>query len=92
METVRAHVHVAGRVQGVCFRAETCDMATRLGVTGFVRNLHDGRVEAIFEGPRDKVEEAIAWCRHGPPAASVSRVEFAFEAATGEFHDFGTRW
>lgn len=92
MDAVRAHVHVFGRVQGVCFRAETCAMAVRLGVAGWVKNLQDGRVEATFEGPRDKVEEAIAWCRHGPPAASVSRVEVAWEAATGEFRGFDTSW
>lgn len=92
METVRAHVWVRGRVQGVCFRAETCDMAGALGVTGWVRNLHDGRVEAVFEGPRDKVEQAVAWCRHGPPAARVSGLDIEWEPATGEFTGFVTRW
>ncbi len=92
MEAARAHVHVSGRVQGVCFRAATCDEAERLGLAGWVRNLHDGRVEAVFEGPRDRVDEAVAWCRHGPPAAQVSRVEVAFEAPTGEFRGFETTW
>ncbi|MBI5367263.1 MAG: acylphosphatase, partial [Planctomycetes bacterium] len=55
-EIARAHVLVAGRVQGVCFRACTREEARRLGVAGWVRNLPDGRVEAVFEGPRDRVE------------------------------------
>lgn len=92
MDQARAHVHVRGRVQGVCFRAETLDMAEAVGVTGWVRNLHDGRVEAVFEGPREKVDQAVAWCRHGPPAASVTGVELVWEAPTGEFKAFEMRW
>lgn len=92
MEPVRAHVWVSGRVQGVCFRTYTCDEAARLGVTGWVRNLRDGRVEALFEGPRPDVEQAVEWCRHGPPAANVANLEIAWEPATGELDGFSTRW
>lgn len=92
MQAVRAHVFVRGRVQGVCFRAYTCETANALGVTGWVRNLHDGRVEAVFEGPRDRVEKAVEWCRHGPPAAMVVGVDLSWEAATGQFRGFTTKW
>ena len=83
-ERVRAHVWIAGRVQGVMFRAYTVDEASVRGVTGWVGNIPDGRVEAVFEGERAVVEAMIAWCRKGPPAARVSSVEVAWEEPTGE--------
>jgi acylphosphatase len=88
---VRAHVYVSGLVQGVCFRAYTQELARELGVTGWVRNLPDGRVEAIFEGGREKVEEMINFCRRGPPGADVSDVEVSWEKYRGEFTDFSIR-
>ena len=84
----RAHVYVSGLVQGVFFRYETAKLALRLGLTGWVRNLYDERVEAIFEGEKDKVEEAIEFCRHGPPNARVSNIEVKWEEWTGKYHDF----
>jgi acylphosphatase len=60
-DRTRAHVHVSGRVQGVYYRANTRDTARALGVDGWVRNLPDGRVEAVFEGPSDAVVEMIEW-------------------------------
>ena len=83
-ERVRAHVWIAGRVQGVAFRAYTIDEASVRGVTGWVGNIPDGRVEAVFEGERAVVEAMIAWCRKGPPAARVSSVEVTWEEPTGE--------
>lgn len=83
MAMARAHVWVSGRVQGVCFRAYTREEARRLGLAGWVRNLPDGRVEAVFEGEKEKVERAVAWCRLGPPSADVSGVEVAWEGTTG---------
>ncbi len=77
-ERVRAHVVVSGVVQGVYFRAGTARMAIELGVDGWVRNLDDGRVEALFEGPAGLVAEAVAWVRHGPPRAVVEDVEIDF--------------
>lgn len=73
----RVKVAVSGRVQGVFFRASTQDVATDLGLSGKVRNLPDGRVEAIFQGPADAVDEAVAFCRQGPPQARVDDVEIA---------------
>ncbi|QSW99479.1 acylphosphatase [Haloterrigena alkaliphila] len=80
----RAHVFVSGTVQGVYYRATTRDTARERGVGGWVKNLEDGRVEAIFEGPEDAVEGMIEWCHTGSPAADVEDVEAEFEEPQGE--------
>jgi len=85
---VRAHVYISGLVQGVYFRYETMRRARRLNVTGWVRNLPDGRVEAIFEGEREAVEKMISFCRRGPPGAIVRDVKVSWGEPTGEFRDF----
>ena len=85
-------MHVSGRVQGVFFRYETQDEAVRQGVTGWVRNLEDGRVEAVFEGEKDKVEKLVEFCRLGPRGARVAHVEVSQEVYTGEFGDFQVRY
>lgn len=82
-ERTRAHVFVSGTVQGVYFRANTRDTATHKGVDGWVRNLDDGRVEAIFEGPSDAVEEMIEWCHSGSPAARVEDVDVEYGEPDG---------
>lgn len=92
LKLVRAHVYVSGRVQGVFFRANTRRLALKLGVTGWVRNLPDGRVEAVFEGEEGKVREIVDWCRRGPPGAIVSRIEVYWEPYVGEFRSFTIRW
>ncbi len=74
MDHVHAHVFVSGHVQGVYFRATTRDRARDQGVDGWVRNLDDGRVEAVFEGPRDAVESMVKFCHEGSPAARVDDV------------------
>jgi acylphosphatase len=74
-ERVRAHVYVTGKVQGVYFRATTRDTAREHGVDGWVQNLPDGRVEAVFEGPREAVERMVEFCHDGSPAARVDDVE-----------------
>ncbi|MCP5003783.1 MAG: acylphosphatase [Planctomycetes bacterium] len=84
----RAHVFADGRVQGVFFRASTRAEAIQLGLTGWVKNCKDGRVEAVFEGAKENVEKAVEWCRKGPPGASVTHVEVDFGHATGEFGTF----
>lgn len=71
----RVRVVVTGRVQGVFYRASTVDRARELGVSGWVRNLPDGRVEAEFQGPGDAVEAAVDFARSGPPTASVTGAE-----------------
>jgi len=89
---VRAHVLVTGRVQGVFFRTETQDEAMRHNVAGWVRNLPDGRVEAIFEGDKENVDRLIEFCRRGPPGARVTRVDVSWEDYTGEFKGFRIRY
>jgi acylphosphatase len=82
-QPVRRRVRVEGRVQGVWFRGATQAQARALGLAGWVRNRPDGSVEAVFEGPRAAVEHALAFCRRGPPAAHVERVEVADEPPEG---------
>lgn len=89
---VRAKVIVQGLVQGVFFRQSTSDMAGQIGVSGWVKNLPDGRVEAIFEGEETLVEKALAWCQSGPPAAQVTSIEVKWEAFRGEFDGFQVRY
>jgi len=89
---VRAHVLVTGRVQGVFFRTETQDEAMRHNVAGWVRNLPDGRVEAVFEGEKENVDRLIEFCRRGPPGARVTRVDVSWEDYTGEFKGFRIRY
>jgi acylphosphatase len=77
-------VVVDGRVQGVGFRASAARQAARLGVVGWTRNLPDGRVEAVYEGPRDAVEEMLAWTRRGPVSARVDQMDIHDEEPKGE--------
>jgi len=87
-QKVRAHVFLGGRVQGVFFRQNTLIQARRLGVKGWVRNLADGRVEAVFEGDEPAVNKVVAYCRYGPKNAEVQKVEVSNESYSGEFDDF----
>src|SRR5512139_365034 len=91
-EHLRAHVIVQGRVQGVWFRASTKEAADRIGVHGWVRNLPDGSVEAVFEGEKKKVEEVIGWCYRGPSGAKVSKIDIVWEPPKGEFGHFDIRY
>jgi acylphosphatase len=81
-DRVRRHVWVSGRVQNVWFRDACSREARRLGVDGWVRNLPDGRVEAVFEGAPDGVAALVAWCHEGPPRARIRRVEEREEPPT----------
>ncbi|WP_049999062.1 acylphosphatase [Halococcus sediminicola] len=75
MSDTRAHVFVSGRVQGVSYRASTRDAARDAGLDGWVKNLDDGRVEAVFEGSEASVERLVEWCHEGSPAADVDGVD-----------------
>lgn len=90
-ENKRAHLFISGRVQGVNFRYYTRQEAFSLGVKGWVRNLIDRRVEAVFEGDEHLVQRMINWCHQGPSAARVDHVEVSWEEPTGEFSDFRIR-
>jgi acylphosphatase len=85
---IRVHVRITGRVQGVWFRANTCKKARSLGLVGWVRNLPDGRVEAVFEGEKVAAEAMLNWCRTGTPPARVDHLESENEIPTGAFTDF----
>ena len=84
---MRTHVLVRGRVQGVGFRYDTAIRARSLGLAGWMRNRSDGTVEAVFEGPSDRVASLVDWCRRGPAGARVDAVETHGEPPAGE-HDF----
>lgn len=92
MAKVRAHIFVSGRVQGVFFRVETRREANRRNVSGWVQNLSDRRVEAVFEGEKDDVERLIEFCRRGPPGARVNHVEVLWEHYNGELKGFRIRY
>ncbi len=79
----RAHVYVSGQVQGVNFRGATQDKAEELGLSGWVRNLQDGRVEAVFEGDPGTVRQMIEWCESGPSSAGVEDVSVEQESPEG---------
>jgi acylphosphatase len=88
MDNIRVRLFIKGRVQGVWFRDSTRQEAIRLGITGWARNIPDGRVEVLAEGPVDKVRSLIDWCQQGPPLARVDQVEESFEEWTAEFNSF----
>jgi acylphosphatase len=83
-ERVRAHVWVRGRVQMVYFRGSTQHLARQAGLAGWVRNLPDGRVEAVFEGRPAAVRALVEWCHQGPPSAVVEHVEVRWETPRDE--------
>ena len=80
----RVHVHVSGKVQGVFFRGECADAARSRGVAGYVRNLPDGRVEAVFEGAPEDVDAMVEWCHRGSSWARVDGVDVQVESPAGE--------
>lgn len=84
----RAHVWISGDVQGVFFRSSLRSQALLRKTKGWVKNLPDGRVEAVFEGKRETIEELLAYCRDGPPGSGVERVEVKWEKPTSHFSGF----
>ena len=89
--TIRVRLFISGTVQGVSYRASTQEQARKRGIIGWVRNLEDGRVEALAQGSKTPVEELVAWCRRGPPAAKVEKVALSFEHVGDEFEAFDVR-
>ena len=87
----RAHVRISGQVQGVFFRDSTRQKAEKLGLAGWVKNLPDGQVEALFEGPSERVREMVTWCEEGPQRASVTNVDKDFKGASGDLQGFEVR-
>ncbi|MFC6976100.1 acylphosphatase [Halomicroarcula sp. GCM10025709] len=91
MARTRAHVYVSGRVQGVYYRATTRETAREQGVDGWVTNLDDGRVEAVFEGSEDDIEAMLDFCHEGSKRANVTDVEVTYEDPEG-LDGFEVRW
>lgn len=91
-EKIRANIFVSGKVQGVWFREKTKQKAETLGVFGWVKNLSDGRVGAVFEGEKEKVEEMVKWARKGPFWAKVNGLKVEWEEYKGEFASFEVRY
>jgi len=91
-DLLRLRLRITGRVQGVWYRGATEREATRRGVCGWVRNLPDGSVEALLEGPPEAVRDLAAWCRKGPSGARVARVVETTEPAQGDLQDFTTTY
>ena len=87
----RAHIVVSGRVQGVFFRAGALQKARELGVTGWIHNTIDGKVESICEGEKELVDQFVQWCREGTQFASVESCEATYGEYQGEFDDFEIR-
>ncbi|HEY7572776.1 MAG TPA: acylphosphatase [Nitrososphaeraceae archaeon] len=88
-DKIRIHLFVSGKVQGVYFRHNTRIVAMKFGVKGWVRNVQDGRVEAVLEGDEVSVNAVVEWCHTGPQNAIVDEVKAEYESYHGEFLDFG---
>jgi acylphosphatase len=88
---IRIHILVSGKVQGVFFRSSTKDKADDLGISGWIRNLIDGRVEAVFEGEKEDVDKMVEWCRKGPENARVTGIEVFMKEYKEEFKGFFLR-
>jgi len=89
---VRVRMRVYGRVQGVFFRQSAAVVANKLGVFGYIRNLEDGSVEAVYEGDEEKVMKMVEWTKHGPPTAKVTSFRIIYEPYKGEFNEFEIRY
>lgn len=87
----RAHAVISGRVQGVSFRYYAYHEALKLGLKGWVRNLSDGRVEALFEGDTEAIERVLAWCNLGPPGARVDEVQVDWQDPSEKLEAFNVR-
>ena len=88
---VRAHLLISGIVQGVGYRWSCRREGQGIGVTGWVKNLDDGRVEVVLQGTREQVEKLIRWCYRGPEEARVSDIAVVYEETAETFQDFGVR-
>jgi len=88
---LRVHIFVSGKVQGVFFRENTRKKAAEFGLSGFIKNLQNGKVEAIFEGDKEQIEKIIQWIKKGPEMAQVEDIEIDWQNYQGEFRNFEIR-
>lgn len=84
----QAHIIISGKVQGVFYRASCQEVAQRLGLKGWAKNLSTGQVEVLAQGEKEKIEKLIEWCRKGPPSAVVNNVQIKWENISEEFDSF----
>jgi len=91
-EKIRAHIYVSGRVQGVYYRETSKKTAEKLGISGWIKNLKDDRVEGVFEGDKSKVEKMVSWSRKGSFWASVDSFDVIWEDYKSEFSNFEIRY
>jgi acylphosphatase len=87
-DLARVSLIIIGRVQGVFFRASALEQAQSLSLTGWVKNLPDGSIELVAEGPRYALDQLVQWCHHGPPDARVEEVFPRWSKQTAEFRTF----
>lgn len=87
----RLHLKIYGRVQGVYFRSSAQSKARELGLSGWAKNIPDGTLETVVEGEEEMLEEYIRWCKKGPAAARVDKVEEKWDEPTGEFKGFSIK-
>ena len=87
----RVHLFISGAVQGVFFRDSAKQVAQSMGITGYVRNMQDGRVELVAEGEKGSIDRLVQWCRKGPPSAIVVSVDIENEHYKGEFDLFDVK-
>lgn len=92
MLKAQAHVFISGLVHGVFFRSEIKNFALKLGLKGFVKNIKHGRVEAVFEGEKEKILKIIEFCKNGPDGAHVTNIDVKFEDFKAEFKKFEVRY
>ncbi len=91
-QQARVRVFISGRVQGVFFRESAKKQANKLGIFGWIKNLRDGRVEAVFEGKKEKVDKILKWVKQGPLLAKVEKTDIFFENYQKEFDSFEIRY
>jgi acylphosphatase len=89
---VTIHVNITGRVQGVFFRAYTQKAAQELGINGYVKNMPDGSVQAVFQGGQEQIDQMVAWCHTGSPSSSVAKVRIEKAIDTAAFHRFDIQY
>ena len=87
-EYLRLHVFISGKVQGVYYRQNTATQAQELNISGWIRNLKDGKVEAVFEGEKNNVNKLLDWCYSGPKNAIVNNIEIVNEPFKNEYPNF----
>ncbi|MCI0560793.1 MAG: acylphosphatase [Nitrososphaera sp.] len=91
MGKARAQIFISGQVQGVFFRTSAQEKARELGLTGWAKNVPEGKVEIVCEGEKEDVEKFVEWCREGPELARVENVESKYEDSRDEFDSFEVR-